>query len=561
LKTIQENTYIKFFNNINLKKINEIFLKKKNNVKFVIGICFKKNNNIEGILTLGDLRRANENGNQEDNILKHINKKFLYFNHNVPLEEYNNFLSKNHNKKFDTKTLVLVLKDKKLINLIPVDEIRNGLKYKSICTIGLGHVGLPLSVYLANKKLKVFGYDKDKKKIERLKNKNTFVEKNLEELRKKVLKNKKLVLKSDFNKVYAQIYILCVGAELINNKISNINLNKAIFNLSKKIRSGDLIIFRGTMFVGQTRKIVKKIEFKSKMMAGKDFFVSYCPERLVEGNAIEELEKLPQIISGKTKNCANKSINFWGSIIKNLIEAENFEEAEIIKLSSNAYRDLIFSFSNDISKIASKYNLEILDLIDKANIGYKRNDFKKPSPGVGGSCLTKDPLLFSSNTNNEKYRLSYVSRKINLDATNEIIKRIKFIKKKFKIINTKVLIFGVTYKGDPETSDIRSSTGLDLSVLLKKNKIKYNFFDITLKKNNLIPPEISNKFILNEKKISNFDIVVLMNNHQKTEEILLKNIKKTKKNKFIYDCWNLIQKDKVEYFNYKYLSLSKFYFD
>ena len=55
------------------------------------------------------------------------------------------------------------------------------------------------------------------------------------------------------------------------------------------------------MFVGQTRKIVKKIEFKSKMMAGKDFFVSYCPERLVEGNAIEELEKLPQIISGKTK--------------------------------------------------------------------------------------------------------------------------------------------------------------------------------------------------------------------------------------------------------------------
>ena len=423
-----------------------------------------------GIITLGDLRRALAKGKPKDKINKYLNKNFFYINNYVPEYEYNNKLNNfQKKKKIDFNSPILILKNKKLLKLISISSLKSEIKYKSICIIGLGHVGLPFSVYLANKGFHTIGFDKDKKKIDIIKKKNIFVEKDLNELRKQTLVNKKLILEKKFGNIDSQIYIICVGAELINNKISSKNLQNVVNNLSNKIQIGDLIILRGTMLVGQSKKIVKNLEKKTNLKVGKDFFVSYCPERLVEGNALEELKKLPQIVSGMTNKCMEKSINFWGSLSINTIKSERFEEAEIIKLGSNSYRDLIFSFSNDLCKISSKYNLEINDLIDKANIGYERNDFKKPSPGVGGSCLVKDPIMFVNNDKNYGYRLGKISRKINENSVEEIFLRIKKLRNKFQFKNFKILVFGITYKGDPETSDIRSSTSIDLAKKLDKS--------------------------------------------------------------------------------------------
>ena len=313
------------------------------------------------------------------------------------------------------------------------------------------------------------------------------------------------------------------------------------------------------MLVGQTKEIVRKFEQRTNLKVGRDFYVSYCPERLIEGNALEELKKLPQIVSGTTMRCMEKSINFWNSLSINTIKSERFEEAEIIKLGSNSYRDLIFSFSNDLCKISSKYNLEINDLIDKANLGYERNDFKKPSPGVGGSCLVKDPIMFMNSKKNSNYRLGKISREINENSVNEIYLRILKLKNKLKLKNFKILIFGITYKGDPETSDIRSSTSLDLAKKLDKGLINYNLYDITLKKFNMYPSHLKNKILTKEHNFKNYDLIILMNNHNKTEEILIKNLKKTSSPKFIYDCWNMLQKETVEYLNYKYISLRKLF--
>ena len=280
----------------------------------------------------------------------------------------------------------------------------------------------------------------------------------------------------------------------------------------------------------------------------------------MEGNALEELKKLPQIVTGFTNACMEKSINFWSALSINTVKGESFEEAEIIKLASNSYRDLIFSFSNDLCKISSKYNLEINDLIDKANIGYERNDFKKPSPGVGGSCLVKDPLMFTHSVNNVGYRLGKISREINESSIDEIYIKIKKLKLKLNLKKLKILIFGMTYKGSPETSDLRSSTSLDLAKKLNRKNFSYVFFDITLKKFNMYPNHLKNKILKNENELHKYDVIILMNNHSQTEDILIKNLKQTYKPKYIYDCWNMVRKEKVENLNYKYLSLSKEYF-
>ena len=556
-----QKNFVKLNSLTTVEEANRLFFKEKNLLEFVVGIYFDKYKNVVGILTLGDLRRAIYTGKKKDNISKYINRKFFYINHETPESEYNNKLNEFfRKKKISDNAPILILKDRKLKKLISIDSLKNNIKYKTVCVIGLGHVGLPLSVYIANNNLKTVGHDKDKRKLETLKKTKVFVEKDLEDLKKKVFKNKKLLVESDFKKIKAQIYIVCVGAELINNKVTSKNLNLVIKSLSKVINLNDLIILRGTMLVEQTRLFMNLLNKKTKMIAGKDYYLSYCPERLVEGNALEELKKLPQIVSGASINCQDMSIKFWNSLMINTIKGENFEEAEIIKLASNSYRDLIFSFSNDLCKISSKYNIDINELIDKANIGYERNDFKKPSPGVGGSCLVKDPLMFSINDNNNGYRLGRISRKINSDAINLLLKRVNIIKSKFNIDKMKILIFGLTYKGNPETSDIRSSMSLKLAEKLKKNNIDYKFYDITLKKYKMLPKHLKSKFILKESKFKEFDMIILMNNHINTEEVLIKNLKISKKPKFLYDCWNIIQKEKVEFFNYKYISLSKLYF-
>jgi UDP-N-acetyl-D-mannosaminuronic acid dehydrogenase len=557
----KNENYIEINENDTISLVNQKFISNKNKLKFVIGICFKKNRSVQGILTLGDLRRALEKRNYNEKINKFINKKFLYIKKKTPLNEYNNYINKILKKSIIKNEILILDQKKKLFNILPIQEIRNNIIYKKICIIGLGHVGLPLAVYIANKNFPIVGYDKDQKKIKTLKNKIFFYEKNIEELKNKSIKNGNLKITSNISHAKGQVYIICIGTELRKNKISNINLKNCLYQLSKSLNIGDLVIIRGTMYLGQTNDFVKKIiEKKTNLIVGRDFYLSYCPERLVEGNAMEELEKLPQIISGVTDECKKKTINFWSMFCNNIIDSNSPEESEIIKLASNCYRDLIFAFSNDLTRIASAYNLEINDIITKANFGYERNNFKKPSPGVGGSCLTKDPILFSILNKKNKYTLGKISRFINNNSIKEIANKIVKIKKKYSLKEFKVLIFGVTYKGYPETSDIRSSTAIDLANLLKKKKINYKFFDITLQNFKTNLGNLSNKFIDSENEIKNFDLIIIMNNHIQSEEKIINNIRKTNNKKFIFDCWSVINKDKIEDLNYKYLSLSKNYF-
>ena len=173
-------------------------------------------------------------------------------------------------------------------------------------------------------------------------------------------------------------------------------LIKSLSNISKILKSGDLVIIRGTVQVGFTSKVAKKIiEKTSRLKVGKNIFLGFMPERLIEGDSLNELNKLPQIISGVTYNCVSKVKKFADIYFDRVIEAKSTEEAEIIKLSSNSFRDLNFAFSNEISRICEYYDLSSNELIEKANFGYSRNYISLPSLGVGGFCLPKDPYIFS----------------------------------------------------------------------------------------------------------------------------------------------------------------------
>ena len=268
---------------------------------------------------------------------------------------------------------------------------------------------------------KINGVDQDKKKISQLlRYKLNFFEKNLYDDLLFNIKSKKLSISSDIRNLNGEVYIVCVGTEFNNGKINNKNLFKLAKQLGKKLKPNDLVILRGTVQVGVTKKIFLKGLLKtSKLKCGNEFNLSYMPERLVEGKALEEMEKIPNLVSGFTDSCLDKAVSFTKNYFKYL--SLILLKKQIIKLTSNTYRDFKFAFANEINRIANQNKLSGSALIKKANYGYERNDIPLPSLGVGGFCLPKDPYLFNKSINNVKgFSLNFNSRKLN-EANEKII--------------------------------------------------------------------------------------------------------------------------------------------
>ena len=305
--------------------------------------------------------------------------------------------------------------------------------------------------------------------------KKTFFENGLQEyLDKYINKNLKIIDQPKYN---ADVHIISVGTPLKNaTKIPNMqHLKNAIDIVCKNIKKNDLIILRSTVPIGTCRDIViPLVEKRTKLKFGQDIGISFCPERTVEGLALKELKFLPQLIGSFDKNSYEQSSKIFNKYTS-VVNLEKIESAEMAKLIDNSFRDVMFGYSNQMALISEKFNLSLSDIIIKINSGYNRNYIPVPSPGVGGPCLSKDPYLlnYSFKKFNLKASMSLEARKISDKIVNEIFQSCnKFLKKK-KINNlkSKIFISGIAFKGDPETSDIRGSTAIDLIKIFKKKKI------------------------------------------------------------------------------------------
>ncbi len=543
---------------LSIKDVHNNINKYKTKLSLFKTAVFFEKGIFKGILTLGDLRRLLAKENINKSVRPFLNKKPIYITENELNQNLNNIV----NKRIETSSVnkidyILVFNNNrtKVIKFLKLSELDN-VKYKSISVIGAGHIGLPLSIHFNKKNFNVNLHDQSFKQLSLIKNNRVQIyEKNLNYLLKNFLSQKKLLLR-DMNNLNSQIYILCVGSGLKKNRIDNNNIINLTKKISKILKKNDLLIFRGTTSYGLiTSKLIPILKKNKSLTIGKDLFVSYCPERIVEGDALHELETIPQIVSGYTNNCLLKSYSFWSNFNDNLIKASSIEQAELIKLISNSYRDLQFAFANSVVKLASKFKISAVDTIEKSNFGYKRNLIAKPSVGVGGSCLIKDPILLS-NSFNSAYPFGKISRKINQDS---IINMSNFIKKYIykNNLNKKILIVGVAFKGYPETIDLRHSPSIDLYHNLKKFSFSPKFLD--LKQDLIIKHNIlSKQYFLSKNKLFDFNSIIVMNNNSKYLDLINKTLFNSSKkyvNKLFIDPWCLFDRDFIvsKGFNYNTL--------
>jgi len=380
---------------------------------------------------------------------------------------------------------------------------------------GAGHIGLPLGILFAAKKKNVVLYDKNNSLIKKInKCQFPFVEKN----GAKLLKKYKRRIIASTNKNYitsADVIIICIGTPVINNKPDLINF----FNLFKEIKHllnpNQLIIIRSSIYPGTCEKVHEFL--------GKKFInISYCPERVVQGKSIEELPKLPQIISGISDKAINESAKLFNLICKKTI-VTSILEAELIKLFSNSWRYINFSIANEFYMICENLGINFNNLRKKMIDGYERNKNIPTAGFAAGPCLFKDTMQLNVYLK-KSFNLGTVATKINEGLPNFLYK--KLLRKFKNNLKSKTIgILGVSFKADID--DIRDSLAIKLLYLLKEKKLNVLFSDdyVSLKNN-----------INKAQLINRSDIIIIGSPHSVYKKLTIP------KNKYLVDIWSLFGK-------------------
>ena len=424
------------------------------------------------------------------------------------------------------------------------------MKQNKICVIGLGYVGLTLSLTFTNNNTKIIGIEKNINNLNLLKSgKPHFYEKGLEQSLFRAIKNKKLILSDKIDVAKnCNVFIITVGTPLnINNRPNFEILKKCINEIISLRPNKPLIILRSTVAVGTARGRVLQ-DFKKNNI---NIDIAMCPERTMEGVAMKEITRLPQIIGGNTMHSVKRAIDVFKLINKNLITVSSLETAELIKLVDNSSRDLYFSTSNQLALLCETLNLDVYEVITTANNSYSRTNLALPGL-VGGPCLEKDPIILYESIKSKKYKpkLFFESRVVNKKITNVVKEWLNSFKTENR--NKSIAILGLAFKGNPETSDVRGSLAIDILKILEKFKFNNIYlFDPLDKTYN--SPEINQHF-KKYKIIKNFNELIKKSNYaiittnhkyfQNTKR--MSNLWKHNSNLKVFDFWNNLKNVNID---------------
>ena len=515
-----------------------------------------------GTITDGDIRRhILKSQNLEGMAADIMNANPITFNNNHSAREIIELLPgrfkerKSHNRTFLSK-VILVDDENVPSRVIDYHELweQRVATHRHIVIAGLGYVGLTLALALSDEGFHISGYDVDQKKIKALQNGDCYIhEVGLPELLTENL-DKTFIPTSELPKD-GDVYIISVGTPVVAPNETEIPrpimdyLHSSIEEIGKVLNRGNLVVLRSTVPIGTCRSfVIPKLEEVSGLKCGLDFHVSFAPERTAEGKAIRELRELPQIIGGYNDDAVESTVAVFRELTSTIVRVESLEAAEMIKLVNNSFRDYVFAYANELSQLASRFNIDVIEAIKSANKGYPRNPIPLPSPGVGGPCLTKDPFIFANvaKEQNMDGSIFIESRRINESMHMYVIDRlIKALEKVGKSYNSsKVLICGLAFKGYPETGDIRNSSSVEVHDMLVKDRVEVLGYDPVALMEDLDFFKIKHYDINNG--FDGFDAVLFMNNHRSFERIdVYSMVRQMNDNPIIFDGWSQLHRDDV----------------
>ena len=384
----------------------------------------------------------------------------------------------------------------------------------SICVIGLGYVGLPLLIRLAESKFKnLTGYDTNENKISLLKKSKSYINQ-IEDKQIKILNKIGVDFKSnitDGGKNY-DIFIICLPTPINKKKKPDLSSIKSfIENLKKIIKPYQAIIFESTSYPFTTKELFYDDLLKKNFEVGKNFFLIFSPEREDPGNKKIKMDRVTKLISGHSKNCIKIVKALYKTCYKKLYITKNIETAEMSKLFENCFRAINISYVNEMKNICEKFNINIFDVIEACKT--KPFGFMPfyPGPGIGGHCIPVDPYILSWKIKQLNHKANFLDYALQLNNkfTDKIFNKIiKIIKMKNLKKKPDILMIGVSYKKNID--DIRESPALKIIAKFLKKNFNVKYFDPYVKTIILENKTIKGQ---NKLKIKKNDLTIITTDH------------------------------------------------
>jgi len=399
------------------------------------------------------------------------------------------------------------------MSLINKIENRNA----NIGVIGLGYVGLPLSMEFVRAGFNVTGIDIDSKKIESLKNNNNYIQDVKDQELFEAIKKGKFIATSDFSVLKNLDTIsICVPTPLNKQKDPDISyINNVIKKLRNFIHQDMLIILESTTYPGTTRELILPELESIGLNVGTDFFLCFSPERIDPGNKEFGTSNTPKVIGGITQHCIINGAALYKTIVDKVVSVSSPESAEMVKLLENTFRAINIGLANEMAIMCEKLGVDVWEVIEAAST--KPFGFMKfsPGPGLGGHCIPIDPHYLSWKLRALDYdaRFIQLAGEINTSMPNHVIHLIiKGLNKKQKSIKgSKILVVGVSYKKN--VNDVRESPALDVINLLNNNGALIYYHDPLVPSIQINDEKIDGQKDITSVFLSSIDAVVILTDH------------------------------------------------
>jgi len=361
----------------------------------------------------------------------------------------------------------------------PLDRFRSG--DLTVGVVGLGYVGLPLSVEIARSGLHAMGFDVDPEVVDGINKGASHIEDVTGEELAKVLATGRLEATTDMAR-FAECDAISISVPTPLSKTQDPDVSFVIAAseaVAAALRPGQLVVLESTTYPGTTREVLLPALEATGLKVGKDFFLCFSPERVDPGNPVWKTTNTPKVIGGVTPECTEAGLAVYEHFIDTMVAVSSTEAAEMVKILENTFRAVNIALVNEVALIADRLDVDVWEVIEAA--ATKPFGFMKftPGPGLGGRCIPVDPhyLAWKMRTLNYRTRFIELASEINAEMPEFVVGKVRSaLNARKKAVNgARILVLGVAYKRD--VNDVRESPALDIIGLLAADGAEVNYHD------------------------------------------------------------------------------------
>jgi UDP-N-acetyl-D-glucosamine dehydrogenase len=390
--------------------------------------------------------------------------------------------------------------------------------------VGLGYVGLPLAVELAEAGFRVLGFDVSEEKVAAIEAAESYIQDVPTERMAPLVHSGKLSAFTDFaHLAEADSINIAVPTPLGKTRDPDISyIVSATEQIAQHMSPGTLVILESTTYPGTTDEVILPLLEEGGRKIGEDFFLAFSPERVDPGNATFNTKNIPKVVGGITSACTELSAELYGAALETVVPVMSSRVAETVKLLENTFRAVNIGLVNEIALICSRMNINVWEVIDAA--ATKPFGFMPfyPGPGLGGHCIPIDPFYFSWKARIHGFEARFIelAGEINGHMPDHVLDRCaEALNSQRKALNgSKILIVGIAYKSNID--DYRESPALDIIKLLQEKGAEVSFNDSWITGE---VPEIQDvpRRELDANSLAELDLAVVVTAHKDVNYIAL----------------------------------------